>query len=196
MKLAGAALDNYVDGGTAGNTLLSVERVGGDINGLDGVCGGNVRDQIWQPAVGVNRAIDAGGVTHTLHPVDVDRHGPRRVGRGRVLLYDVGCTGYQRVQGLKVASLGGRDGQFRKLRLSDIVIYFCIVSLKHGRGGIDCYFRTDAGELQLNGNASLLVDADDDVFLSELGEAADRVDDYAVGPRLQIADRIFTIIVG
>src|ERR1700723_4026631 len=105
MEVSSAALDDDVDGRATSLALLCVEGVGGDVDCLDGVCSRNIGDEVGQPTVCINRAIDAGRVSHVFNAVDVDRHGARWIRRSRVLLNYVSWPGDWGKEGLKIAPL-------------------------------------------------------------------------------------------
>ena len=96
---------------------------------------------------------------------------------------------------MKVAPLGRCYGQFGELRLGDVVIYFCVLGLKHGRGSVNSDFGGDARQLERDVDTRFLVDAYSYVFLCVLREAGGLVNDDGVRPRLQIRNRVFAAAV-
>ena len=75
VELVGAAFDGDVHGGSAGHALLSVEAVGDDVDGFDGVLRGDVGDDVGEPGVTHRGAVDAGVVVVAVGAVDVGGQG-------------------------------------------------------------------------------------------------------------------------
>src|ERR1035441_10310475 len=99
--------------------LLGAKRVGGDADVFNRIRRWDVGDQVRQPAVVVYCAVNSRSVAVVLGAIDVDGHGTRRVGCGRVLLDNRRAARNEGIQGLVATALAGRDQQFGDLGLTD-----------------------------------------------------------------------------
>ncbi len=172
VELAGAGLDADVNGRATRDALLGVERVGHDVDALDGVRGRDVGDQVSQPAVVVDRTVDAGRVRVVRDTIHVDRHGARGIGGGRVLFADGRRAGQKGVERLIVAALRGGDRQLRDLGLGDLVVDLRGLGLEHGSRRADGDLRGDGCGLERDIDARLAVDLNRNISLQVAGEAA------------------------
>ena len=122
MEIVTAALGGYADRGAAGLALLGIEVVGGDGDAFDRVRRRDVGDEVRQPAVIVDGAVNARGVAVLRVAVYVHRQGARRVAADGVLFLHLGSAGNHCVEFLVIAALRRGDRQLRDLRLVDFAV--------------------------------------------------------------------------
>jgi len=170
VEVPGAALGGDFNGRAACLALLGIEGVGGEADIFNGVGGRDIGDEVGEPAVVVDRTVDAGGVAVVGGPVDIDRHGARRVGGGRVLFLNRCSAGNNGVEGLIAAALAGGEGKRADLLLVDLGIDFGGLCLQFRRGIGDGNLRGDRCRLEPGVDADLPVDFHLDVLLREAGK--------------------------
>ena len=172
MEVVAAALGGDANGGASSLALLGVEVVSGDGDGFDRVGRRDVGDEVRQPAVIVDGAVNARGVAVVRVAVHVHRQGARGVAANGVLFLYLGSAGNQRVEFFVIAALGRGDGQFRDLYLVDIAVHFGSFGLQLRRSLGDRNLRGYTCGLQGHVDAHLLVDLDPDILLGEAAEVS------------------------
>ena len=157
MEVVAAALGGDTDGCAAGLALLGIEVVRRNRHVLDGVRRRHVGDEVRQPAVIIDGAVNTRGVAVVRVAVHVHRQGTRGVAANGILFLYLSSAGNQRVELFVIAALRRGDGQLRYRGLADFAVHLGGFSLQFG----SCFgyrdLRRDTCQLQRNVNAHLLV---------------------------------------